>query len=311
MTRQPIFTNWTEQNGILWGNVPQKIEHNLHLSPLFQKDALAELIEKYPREHYALVYMGAQGDRRFWREGDLDGMSGQAVIDAIANGRMWLNLRSVKSVDQRYANLVKDIFGELGQRVPNFSSFDEGIGILISSPKAQVYYHIDLPGQALWQISGTKRVYVYPAAAPFLTAEQLEAVSLFEVEVDVPYEPWYDQHATIIDLQPGEMLHWPLNAPHRVENHDCLNISMTLEYWSEDIKRSHVVNMANGLLRNRFGIAPAARQTHGPVYFGKAAMQGFMRRSGWVKRARKARRPIDFKLDRSRPGQIVDLQSAG
>ena len=111
MSAQPIFTNWKDQNSLLWGNLPQKIDHNLHRQPLFQMDALAELIEKYPREHYSLVYMGAQGDRRFWREGDLDGMNGQAVIDAIANGRMWLNLRSVKTVDQRYAELVKNIFG--------------------------------------------------------------------------------------------------------------------------------------------------------------------------------------------------------
>ncbi|MGL4496020.1 MAG: cupin-like domain-containing protein [Beijerinckiaceae bacterium] len=310
MSDTSIFRNWKEQNGLLWGQIPQRIQHNLHESPLFQREALGELIEKYPREHYSLVYMGAQGDRRFWREGDIGGLSGTEVIDAIENGRMWLNLRSVKTVDQRYARLVKDIFGEIGQRVPDFSSFDEGVGILISSPKAQVYYHIDLPGQALWQISGSKRVYVYPAAAPFLTPQQLESVALFEIEVDVPYEKWYDDHAMVVDLQPGEMLHWPLNAPHRVENHDCLNISMTLEYWSDEIRRSHIVNMANGLLRHRFGMTPQTRETHGPIYAGKAAMQGLMRRAGWVKRARRSRRPIDFTLDRAKPGAILDLAAA-
>ncbi|MGL4810181.1 MAG: cupin-like domain-containing protein [Beijerinckiaceae bacterium] len=310
MSDTSIFRNWKEQNGLLWGQIPQRIQHNLHESPLFQREALGELIEKYPREHYSLVYMGAQGDRRFWREGDIGGLSGTEVIDAIENGRMWLNLRSVKTVDQRYARLVKDIFGEIGQRVPDFSSFDEGVGILISSPKAQVYYHIDLPGQALWQISGSKRVYVYPAAAPFHTPQQLESVALFEIEVDVPDEKWYDAHAMVVDLQPGEMLHWPLNAPHRVENHDCLNISMTLEYWSDEIRRSHIVNMANGLLRHRFGMTPQTRETHGPIYAGKAAMQGLMRRAGWVKRARRSRRPIDFTLDRAKPGAILDLAAA-
>ena len=307
----PIFVDWQEESAALWGQQPQRLAHNLHQSPLFSVDGLAELIERYPRKHYSLVHMGAQGDRRLWREGDLGATSGRAVIDAIANGRMWLNLRDVKNVDRKYADLVKSVFGELADRMPGFESFDEGLGILISSPKAQVYYHIDLPGQALWQVAGRKKVYLYPPVAPFLTPEQLETVALFEVEIDVPYAAWYDEHALTFDLEPGQMLHWPLNAPHRVENHDCLNISMTMEYWSNDIRRSHIVNMANGLLRRRFGVAPRSRSISGPAYWGKAAFQGAMRRAGWVKRARRARRPIDFTLDQSRPGAIVDLAAAG
>ncbi len=307
----PVFTDWQDKNAALWGHQPQRLAHNLHQSPLFSLDGLAELIERYPREHYSLIHMGAQGDRRLWREGDIGGASGRAVIDAIANGRMWLNLRSVKSVDKKYADLLREVFGELAGRMPGFESFDEGLGILISSPKAQVYYHIDLPGQALWQIAGKKKVYLYPPVAPFLTPEQLERVALFEVEVDVPYTEWYDEHALTFDLEPGQMLHWPLNAPHRVENYDCLNISMTMEYWSDEIRRAHIVNMANGLLRHRFGVTPRSRSIAGPVYWGKAAMQGAMRRAGWVKRARRSRRPVDFTLDQTRSGAIVDLKAAG
>ena len=55
---------------------------------------------------------------------------------------------------------------------------DRNAGILISSPNAQVYYHADLPGQSLWQIRGTKRVYIYPPVAPFLTPEQIERIIL-------------------------------------------------------------------------------------------------------------------------------------
>jgi hypothetical protein len=29
----------------------------------------------------------------------------------------------------------------------------------------------------------------------------------------VPYEPWYDEHAEVYDMEPGDMLHWALNGP--------------------------------------------------------------------------------------------------
>jgi hypothetical protein len=39
-------------------------------------------------------------------------------------------------------------------------------------------------------------------------------------------------------------------------------------------------------------------------------MQKLMRDSGWVKRERATRRPIDFRLDAAQPGKIVDLKQA-
>ena len=75
-----------------------------------------------------------------------------------------------------------------------------------------------MPGQWLIQISGRKRVYVYPNTPPFLKPQDLEDIALLNREVDLPYAPWYDAHAQVFDLEPGQMLSWPLNAPHRVEN---------------------------------------------------------------------------------------------
>ena len=302
-----VFSAFEDKHRALFGNQPIRLDHLLHLSPLFSRDALADLIERYPREHYALVHMGAQKERRLWREGEIGGLSGHEVMESIANGRMWLNLRNVKAVDPRFEGLLDAIFGELGEKIPGFKAHNLGLGILISSPKAQVYYHADLPGQSLWQISGSKRVYVYPPVAPFLTPRDLENIALFNVEVDMPYEAWYDEHAVVFDLEPGQMLHWPLNAPHRVENHDCLNISMTIEYWTDEIARSHKVNVANGLLRHKLGREPRSRRLEGPGFWAKNVLQKAMRDSGWVKQQRKARRPVDFRLDPMRPGAILDL----
>jgi len=98
-----------------------------------------------------------------------------------------------------------------------------------------------LPGQSLVQISGRKRVWVYPNTAPFITHEHLEDIALYNVEVDLPYKEWYDDHAKVLDIGPGQMLGWQMNAPHRVENLDTFSVSMTISYNNDEIRRAGII----------------------------------------------------------------------
>lgn len=304
------LAHFTERDALLWGHQPLKLAHGLHDNALFTRAALARLIETYPRSHYSLIAMGGTDGGRTWREGDLAGAPGETVLNAIEKGRMWLNLRDVSGVDTRYRGLLDGIFTELQQRMPGFDASKWQSGILISSPSAQVYYHADLPGQLLWQIAGRKRVWVYPTGAPFLTKRDLEDIALFDVEVDVPYAPWYDEHAKVFDLEPGQMLSWPLNAPHRVENIAGVNVSMTVSFSSPTIRRREILHLANGLLRHRFGARAPSQRIEGPGFMAKAVLQKLMRDSGWVRRQRQARRAISFRLDPARPGQTIELMAA-
>ena len=133
---------------------------------------------------------------------------------------------------------------------------------------------------------------------------------MFADEVGIKYDPAFEEHATCFVLEPGQMMHWPLNSPHRVENLDCLNISMTTEYWTENIRRRQMVNMANGILRTKLGITPHSRATSGPAFWAKAALQAGVRRAGLLKKEQQAKRPVEFKLDPAKPGAIIDLLEA-
>ena len=90
---------------------------------------------------------------------------------------------------------------------------------------------------------------------------------LYDTSYRVPY-----------DLEPGQMVYSPTNAPHRVENEDCLNISLTLDFLTEPIRRAQIVTLANGLLRHRFGWQPHSRSTQGPSYWAKAVLQKALRK---------------------------------
>ncbi len=293
---RPVFTNWSPSDAFSWGLAPQRLAHSWHESALFAPEALAELIERYPLEHYSLVHTSQQGeDKKTWREGEVGELSGKEVLAAIERGGLWLNLRNVHLVDLRYGALQDQAYAELRQRVPGFEPSALHMGILISSPNAKVHYHCDLPGQALWQIRGRKRVYVYPPQAPFLPPEALEQIALSGVEVNLPYEPGFDERALVMELEPGHMLHWPLNSPHRVDNHDCLNVSVTTEHWTPSIRRSQMVTMANGVLRQHLGWRPS-RDLQGPAFWAKAALQAAWRRSPWARQRQRLARPIDFRL---------------
>src|ERR1700753_1005844 len=310
MTANKVFTNWDETHSALWGHQPIELGHDLHNTPLFSMETLGKLIEQYPREHYSLVQTGARGGDRVLREGEIGDLDGRQVIDAISRGGLWLNLRNVGAIDSRYRTLIDGMFEEGATKVPGFEDSNHQEGIVISAPDAQVYYHADMPGQVLMQIAGRKRVYVYPNSAPFITAQHLEDIAVYDMELDMPYAEWYDRHAKVFDIGPGQMLHWGLNAPHRVENLDAFSVSMTVSFTNDTIRRNEIVNLANGLLRHRFGYAPKTRNLYGPSYFAKAVMQKLYRDSGWVKRERSARRPTEFRLDAAQPGKIVDLPKA-
>ena len=297
-----IFTQWGSPGyDEVFGHQPVCLEHRLALHPLFTREALAELIERYPEDRYMLVNTGYQGSpRKVWQQGKIGKMSGKAVIDAVENGCFWLNLLHANEIDPRYQELLDQIYSEIHANVPHYpATYKRICGILISSPRAQVYYHFDTQGNNLWQIAGSKRVYMYPATPPFVTDELVEQITLYQNETSIPYQPWYDNYAKVFDLQPGQMLHWGLNAPHRIENSDKLSISLTTEYVTKEIRRHVLMTCGNGLLRE-VGLKPS-RTMSGPTFYAKAAIFAVAKRSGMLNAKARKRSPVTFHLDTGGP----------
>ncbi len=303
---QTIFKDWRPEHAALWGKVALRLHHDLQDHPLFSDNCLAKLIETYPRAHYQLMQPGMSPGERS-RDGDVAGVAGKDVIDAIGKGRLWINMRNVAEVDARYDALMTQIFDEISAHVPGFTTLSRTIGILVSSPNSQTHYHADLPGQSLLQIRGRKRLYLYPSTDPFISREQIEKITTSRKEF-IRYEPWFDDHATVLEMEPGDMIHWPLNAPHRVDNHDCLNVSMTMEFFTPAIRRQHIVNRANGIMRI-LKMAPRSTAASGIDFYAKAAFQRALRDTRVIRR-HDAMRVIDpvFRPDPSRPGAVADLR---
>jgi hypothetical protein len=303
-----IITDWQPHHGELFGRHSLALSHNLAQSNLFNDAALARLIERSPREAYHVNYSHrtpGNPDRR--REGEIAGLSGAEVLDVIANGNIWLNLTAPESVDSAYGDLLEHIYAEFEDRVPGFRSYKRKLTILISSPNVSVKYHSDVPGQSLWQVRGTKKLYVYPAAKPFIAQSALEKLILGQLrETDMPYRPWFDEYAQVHTLDAGRMLHWPLNGPHRVVNEGMLNVSFTTEHWTDELRKHYAVNYANGVIRQATGVRDLSQQTSGASYWAKLALAAAVKFSPLNPQKKKIYM-VDFRVDPVAPEGVLNI----
>lgn len=294
---------WTAEATANWGVAPIRLQHRLIETGFFTDESLADIIDRYPVESYSLISMGAFSGKRKWRIGRVEGLSGAELIEFIRGNPLWLNLRSIHNVDSRFARLFDTFLDELNEDVPGLGAYATNMGVLISGPSTRVDYHADLPGQSLWQVRGEKTVYVYPSAPPYISEQQLEDIVYDRIE-KISYNPIYDTDATVLPLAPGEMLHWPLNAPHRVDNGPMINVSMTTEYMTEQIKRLNQMNLANAILRRRLRMPASGRPTEGIRYQVKAALQAGFSRAGLLNKERTRAQAFSFTLSKGADGAV-------
>jgi len=309
MMTDQIITDWQPHYPSLWSEHSLMLQHRLAASPLFSDDALAALIDKAPREAYHVNYsQKTPGNPPKRREGEIKGLKGSEVLEVIRNGNIWVNITAPASIDPAYGQLLDSLYAEFEERVPGFKSYKRNLTILISSPNVSVKYHSDVPGQSLWQVRGTKKVFVYPAKAPFISQPALEKLILGQLrETDMPYESWFDDYAQTYMLEAGKMLHWPLNGPHRVVNEGMMNVSFTTEHWTDELRKHYAVNYANGFLRSKLGLKNLSQQVTGASYFAKLATAAAVKFSPLNPQKQKVYK-VDFTVDPTAPEGVRDIE---
>lgn len=257
--------------------------HTLELSELFADEALADLLERMPPGRVHAVSMGHdEADTRGGiRHVRCDGVPGAELLRAVRNGRLWLNLSRVDRADARWRQLIDQLYTLLAQQLPGFAPQSSHGNLLISSPQARVAYHADGPASVLWHVRGRKRLWVYPAGDERIAPrEALEDIVAGVRDEYLPYEPRWDAQADVHDLEPGQWIAWPQNAPHRVDNLGELNVSLATEHFTAATRRHAHVLAANRWLRLRFGRTGASLDEHGVAALLKTLAHRIVRRAG-------------------------------
>ena len=225
-----------------------KCQHGLAETGLFSDEKLLEILRTHPDEYLQIYTMGddhhALDDFRLGHRGEV---SAQDLMAAVQSGRLWFNIMGLDYFHAEYKSVMDQLFAELEQANPQFKTFERSATLLISSPNAKVYYHADGPPNILWHIRGRKKVSLYPLnLAP---QEDVEKIFTRESNDDLPYEPSFDDMATDYVLEAGEMICWPQNMPHRVDNLDAFCVSLSAEYFSKNSLRKKQIYIANHYLR--------------------------------------------------------------
>ncbi len=304
----PILTNWKHHDTDDFKSGILLTRHSLHQNPLFSDQSLRTLLEKHPAE-LSMVYAmpKRQGAEKAFREGDFANRSADEIFQAVERGQLWVQLLQLNKTHPEFAALEKQIIREMKQQIPGFRPTRCKLSLLISSPGINVSYHADIPRNALWHIRGRKRVYIYPATEAFIPDEALEGICLGTTQESLPYRPEYDDAAYVADMQPGDVATWPVNAPHRVENLDSLNVSMVMEYFEPHALLKYGVYFTNGILRNRFGITPRSHRYDTPI-----AVFKFLTATAFktlkLQKAVKRPRYLSFAVDPGSPQGLTDIQ---
>lgn len=302
---------WDFEDIAAFGSRPHLAPHRLHEQPMFTNDALADLLDRLPRSIVHPYTMGTDPVRvQDWRRGAATDLPGKELLDVVERGRLWLNLVGVDQHDEDVARQVDEMYGEIRGLVPGFDPIRTSATLIISSPSAMVYYHADNQPNLLWHVRGRKRAHVYPRSTRFVSQENLERLVAGESAEELPFDIGYDAHAATFDMEPGQVAWWPQNSPHRVENLDGMNVSLSTEHWTPDSARREYVWTANYYLRNRFGRAPRSTRERGVLPAGKVAAMRLGRRVGVLSPGQRQGMRPSFAVDPDAPCGVGPLREA-
>jgi hypothetical protein len=269
---------WTREKALAFGRQPLKATHRLHELDLFSDAALIDLLQTHPREALQAFTMGNDLTRQSdWQPVDTAGASGEDLLTAVSRGRLWLNIHHVQQFHSGYGEITKRLFDELSSLCPGFAPLGHDVTLIVSSPKALVYYHADAQPNLLWHVRGVKRLWVYPAGQKRLIAQELmEDIFASFADEEAAYKPEFDAEATVFEAAPGDVICWPQNAPHRIVNLDGLNVSLSTVFQTEASDRRKLIYSANRFFRRTCHMpAWSTKETGVAAYLKRTVFRGF------------------------------------
>lgn len=302
---------WTPEEALSYGHRPVRARHELPRLDLFSENSLLDLLESYPRERLQAFTMGTNPlSRKDWRPVDTSGSTGRDLFAALRRARLWFNVLQVDQVDRRYRDLIDKLYQDLCLQCPGFSPSRMGCTLIMSSPGALVYYHADAQPNLLWQIRGTKRVWVYPAGDEQLIKQDLmEDIFASFADEEVPYQSAFDAKADTFDMNPGDVLSWPQNSPHRVTNLNDVNISLSTVHQTEASDRRKLIYCANRLFRRKYRLPLRSTKESGPVAYSKRFAYRTFRRAGLVETPPRRAYITDLRIDLGSPTAVRVIET--
>lgn len=301
-----MITDWTEEKSKKFQEDIMTFRHQLSATGLFTDEALIKLLEKHPQNMLDVCTMGASDHPEFpnkFRTGDFRDVPGKVLIEAAKAGKVWINLRRAMNVHPEYKQVLDKMYGDLST-LSGTSVYNANGGILISSPVARVPYHFDKTETILWHVRGKKVLYLYPMTTEFIPDEAHENTITNYIDDDLPYKDYFEEHATVVELDTDQAVTWPLNSPHRVDN-QTFCVSVTTEYSTRESAMKNAAMLANAALRHRFGLSPSYSHDGPMARQVKSVFGRVIKKAGLVPDTT-PEDMVTFRIDPEVPDYLVD-----
>lgn len=228
--------------------------HGLIAQGFAEDEALAALLDRYPADLFDInLYDYDDEGQVSLRTGARGRLDGGQLLEAIQQGRLWVNLRGVETGWPELWAAAMAEFRQIQRAYPGLKAVKTAGQLILSSPKAGAPYHFDAAGVVLFHLRGRKRIFVYPGDEAHLPERNMEQVVARQTTEELPYTRAFEDDARIMDLEPGQALTWPLYAPHRVENLErfCVSLSMDFQTWPSRFRNGALYT--NAVMRSRGG----------------------------------------------------------
>lgn len=239
-------------------NAVCNFSHNLAGNPLFTLDRLKEVASVLdtgnPKD--AEVRMGGDDIDAEFDFADKSEGSVADAIDRLATTNRWVmfgDLTRVPGYAEIVAELTNTIAGLIkphGDEMISTNSF-----IFISSPGAFTPYHFDAEHNILFHLVGNKKFATCPLGSPWLSPEQQEVFFATNDNM-LPWDPSWEEAATIKRMNPGDAIYVPYKVPHWVENGDEVSVSLSIVWRTKECLYLDYATRFSALMR-RFGMTPA------------------------------------------------------
>jgi hypothetical protein len=282
--------------------------HSLSECALFSDEELSRILDARPSGLQVFSLRDEKSPSGEWERTGVGSAGGDEIFGAVQRGKLFCNVLSLQRDDERFAAIGKAVEAELAALLPDLIHGSSSVTLLISSPKMKTFYHVDPGPNLLLPGRGEKTLWIYPALdrrfAATTDIEDIFARTRFEC---LPFDPSFDDAALVMTLEPGEVVGWPLNSPHRVVNGESVCVSLALEFVTERSRRREEAWVAHRFVRRQLHIPCGPPRESG---LGTALQTSLYRSARKLRIAKSAPGfdlPVHRQLDANAPSGYRDL----
>lgn len=255
----PIFTIDRSLFAATFPAKPFVVKHSLAGHPLFELDRLVQLSRQLPPADVE-SNAGSVGVNQDPAATPATGLTIDETILRIRECGAWLVLKLVEQ-DPEYRELLDRCLDEIARYSPLSTTMKREAFIFVSSPKSVTPYHIDPEHNFLLQIHGRKTVNIFDAADPELISEQQKEGLFCGAHRNIEYRPSMQERAWTCTMEPGDATHFPVVAPHWIQNEDDVSVSFSITFRSPISERMSRLHQLNARLR-KLGLSPTRVGAH-------------------------------------------------